>query len=161
MLPGWPKANCRSTANLTSLTPFMRRIWPSHMKRRFLIAATRLKVRVRALASACASLPVNLLRHRALAPFIIASVFSVSDQASHPYVNSEQIAVLYIFSFSRKGMLESNTCRSAPMRCMARAILRLTSLSSVPSAVNTEPKYLNVKVFLSFTPSQSTGCFCF
>lgn len=87
----------------------MQRMCPSHTKRRFLIAPTRSNVRVRALASVCASLPVNLLRQRALAPFIIAIVFSVNDQASQPYVSNEQTADLYNFTFNFRGMLESNT----------------------------------------------------
>ena len=115
---------------------------------------------MRALASTCASLPVNLLRQRALAPFIMVSVFSLSVHASHPYVNSEHIAVLYILSFSSSGMPESNTLRRAPIRCIAMAIRLCTSHSSLPSAVKMDPRYLNAYVFLRASPSHSTVCLC-
>ncbi len=101
-------------------------------------------MRVRALASTWASFPVNLLRQRVFAPFIIAIVVSLSDQASHPYVSNEQIATLYIFSFRLGDIFESNTCRSAPMRCIARAIRRFMSFSSLPSAEKIDPRYLKL-----------------
>ena len=65
ILPSERVWNCRLSANFTSLSPFIRRMWPIHFSLRSLIARTRLKDVLRALCSAWASFPVNLLRQLA------------------------------------------------------------------------------------------------
>ena len=88
------RLNCTRTANFTSLSPFSLSRCPSHTNRRFLIARTRSHDLVLALASWCRSFPVKRLRHRALAPLIIACVLVLKSHASQPYVKSEHTAVL-------------------------------------------------------------------
>ena len=121
------------------------------------MSATRSYVLVLTEASSCADLSVMCDRHLALQPFNIAIVFSSSRQASLPYVIRLQTAVLYIFNFSRSGMLlELNTARSSPHLDMALAQRSSTSLLWSPSAVNSEPRYLNLKTLSSLTPAHCT-----
>ena len=94
MLPGDCIWNCTLTATLSSRSPFILRICPSHLYRRLRISRTRSYVLVFALASTCLLRPVILLRHLELAPLIAAIVASSKFQASDPYVNNEQIAHL-------------------------------------------------------------------
>ena len=109
------------------------------------------------LASAWASLPVNRLRHLALAPFIFAAVVSSRNQASLPYVSNEVTAVLYIFIFMPHLIFALNTCRRSPIRDIAMPTLRLTSYTCPPLAEKTEPRYLNLKTFSSVSFSHVTA----
>ena len=114
---------------------------PNHLWRRLRIAVTRL---VFAEASSCADLCVMCDRHLALHPFILEIVFSSRRQGSLPYVNSEHTADLYIFSFRANDILsELNTARRSPYLDMDMAHLASTSRSWSPSAVKSDPRYLN------------------
>ena len=67
-----------------SLSPGVRRMWPSHCHFLTRIAVTRSKVWVLGLASQCTERPVIRARHREFAPFSLACSLGVSDHASHP-----------------------------------------------------------------------------
>ena len=153
--------NCARVASFTSRESFMRRRCPSQRNLRRRIACTRSKVRVDALASMCASLPVNLLSKLAFAPLIFASVCLSRSQASHPYVSNEHTAVLYIFSFSLNATAELKIWRSCPMRVAASATLRRTSCMCVPSAANIDPRYLKRNTFFNGFPSHLIVGSCF
>ena len=147
MSPSNPCVYCTRSAVFNSRSPCILSIWPSHLKRRFFTAWTKSYVRVLGLASSCVFLPVNRLSMRAVAPFNIAAVLSSIAHASHPYVNTDPIAVLYIRILRPNDMPELNTCRNVPILAVARAILRWTSHSSLPSAVKIDPRYLNLNTF--------------
>ena len=109
---------CRSAA-FTSLSPGIRMMWPIHLSLRSRMSHTRLYVLVRLLASTCAVFPVNLLKHLALAPLILARVHSSRFHASLPYVRRDVTAVLYTLILMPKLIFELKTCRSWPMWDMA------------------------------------------
>ena len=97
-------------------------------------------------------------RQRALQPFIFAIVLSSKRQASLPYVSRLHTAVLHILSFSHSGTAaEPNTARRSPHLDIAIAHLFSTSRSCAPSAVKSDPRYLNLKTVSSFSPSHCTG----
>ena len=84
MLSRSPCSNCTLSASLVSLSPGVLSMCPSHFHLRTLMAATRLNVWVRELASVCTDLPVMRDRQRAFAPFILAWIAVVRDQTSQP-----------------------------------------------------------------------------
>ena len=154
--PALPSLYCCSATRCSSRLGPIRRMWPSHLALVRLIAATKSNVCVRTLASSWMDLPVILLRHLEFAPFSAARVLSSIHHASLPYVKSEQMAARYTLSFMPMGSFELNTWRSWPMRSIAMPILRRTSYSWLPSAPKIDPRHLNLKLFSSTSPSQST-----
>lgn len=108
------------------------------------------KVRLRGLASECASLPVMRDISLALAPLIAAFASLVRRQASLPYVRTDVIAALKIFSLVPTSIpFASKQWRSCPHLLAAKAILRFMSYICSPSAAKREPRYLNLKTFFS------------
>ena len=100
---------------------------------------------------------MNLDKHLAFAPLIVARVCSSRCQASLPYVIIEVTADLYIDNFiARLSALLSKIARSAPHLAIASAILLLMSLICDPSTVKIVPRYLNQAALSSFAPSQCT-----
>ena len=83
------------TASLTSLPLSIRRICPSHCRRRARIHRTRSNVFVSAEASSCWDLPVIIDIILLLAPFNLHRTSVVRRQASDPYVIIEQTHDLY------------------------------------------------------------------
>ena len=101
--------------------------------------------------------PVILDKQRAFAPFMRACALLSNCHASHPYVNTLMTAVLYIFIFVACVMCFAlKTCRSCPHLCIANAIRLVISRSLLPSAVYSEPRYLNTATFSGSSPSQLT-----